>query len=73
VITAGVAPSLYVEYKHTGIKQYFKENRALRTETTINDVRDLRNLSPTSIQRLIQPTLTAEGQRAPGLRLADSI
>ena len=39
VITAGVAPSLHVEYKRTGIKQYFKENRALRTETTINDAR----------------------------------
>jgi hypothetical protein len=103
VITAGVAPSLHVEYKHTDIKQYFKENRALRTETTIKDARDfgigrrLRNLpalaaighhtnarllevqrvsedcvlSPTSIQRLTQPPLTAQGQRAPGLRLAD--
>jgi hypothetical protein len=28
-------------------------------------------LSPTTIQRLTQPTLTAQGQRAPGLRLAD--
>lgn len=104
VITAGVAPSLHVEYKHTGIKQYFKENRALRTETTINDARDfaigrrLKNLpalaaighntnarllevqrvsedcilSPTSIQRLTQPNLTTEGQRAPGLRLTNT-
>ena len=37
VITAGIAPSLHVEYKHTDVKQYFKEERALRTETTIND------------------------------------
>jgi hypothetical protein len=40
VITEGVTPSLHVEYKHTRIKQYHKEGRALRTETTINDARD---------------------------------
>ena len=40
VITAGVTPSLHVDYKHTKIKQYHKEGRALRTETTINDTRD---------------------------------
>lgn len=40
VLTAGVTPSLHVEYKHTKIKQYHKEGRALRTETTINDSRD---------------------------------
>jgi hypothetical protein len=50
VITDGVIPSLHVDYKHTRIKQYHKEGRALRTETTINDTRDfaigkrLRNL-----------------------------
>ncbi len=40
VITAGVTPYLYVDYKHTRIKQYHKAGRALRTETTINDTRD---------------------------------
>ena len=40
VITDGVTPSLHVDYKHTSIKQYHKEGRALRTETTINDTRD---------------------------------
>ena len=40
VITEGVTPSLHIDYKHTTIKQYHKENRALRTETTINDTRD---------------------------------
>lgn len=40
VITEGVVPSLYVDYKKTRIKQYHKEGRALRTETTINDTRD---------------------------------
>jgi hypothetical protein len=40
VITDGVAPSLHVEYKHSHVKQYFKQEQALRTETTINDPRD---------------------------------
>lgn len=40
VITTGVTPSLHVDYKHSKIKQYHKEGRALRTETTINDAGD---------------------------------
>ena len=40
VITEGVTPSLRVDYKHATIKQYHKEGRALRTETTINDSND---------------------------------
>ena len=40
VITDGVTPSLHIDYKHTRIKQYHKEGRALRTETTINDTTD---------------------------------
>jgi hypothetical protein len=40
VITEGVNPSLHVEYKRSHVKQYFKEGRALRTETTINEPRD---------------------------------
>jgi len=40
VLTEGVTPSLHVDYKHNRIKQYHKEGRALRTETTINDTRD---------------------------------
>jgi hypothetical protein len=40
VITEGVTPSLHVDYKRSRIKQYHKEGRALRTETTINDPRD---------------------------------
>lgn len=42
VITQGTVPSLYVDYKRTRIKQYHKEGRALRTETTINNTRDFR-------------------------------
>jgi hypothetical protein len=40
IITEGVMPSLHVSYKYSKIKQYFKEDRALRTETTINNTRD---------------------------------
>jgi hypothetical protein len=40
VITDGVIPTLYIDYKRTRVKQYHKEGRALRTETTINDARD---------------------------------
>jgi DNA-binding HxlR family transcriptional regulator len=50
IVTEDVTPSLHVYYKATHIKQYHKENRALRTETTINNTYDfgigkrLRNL-----------------------------
>ena len=40
IITSGVTPSLHADYKHASIKQYHKEGRALRTETTINDTYD---------------------------------
>jgi hypothetical protein len=56
VITEGVTPSLYVDYKRTRIKQYHKEGRALRTETTINDAHDFeigRRLSNLSALRKV--------------------
>ena len=34
-------PKLSVEYKHSRLKQYFKEGRALRTETVINNPDDV--------------------------------
>jgi hypothetical protein len=40
VVTEGVLPSLYVDYKASRLKQYFKEGRALRTETVVNDTYD---------------------------------
>lgn len=96
-------PSLHIEYKHSQVKQYFKENHALRTETTINDPGDFgvnkglhnfgylqkigRNinrrlldaqqtaspcgLSQATLDRAVQPTVTDDGQRAPGLRFGD--
>lgn len=42
ILTNGVTPSLHADYKNTRIKQYHKEGRALRTETTINNTADFR-------------------------------
>jgi hypothetical protein len=42
IVTEGVTPSINVYYKNTRIKQYHKEGRALRTETTINNTWDFR-------------------------------
>jgi hypothetical protein len=104
VIQNGVQPSLHIDYKHSHLKQYFKENRALRTETTLNDPgdfgvhkdlsqlaylqqigRDINQrlldvqrlsddcaLSQQSVERIVQPTVTNDGQRAPGLRFGDA-
>jgi hypothetical protein len=100
VLQEGVIPSLHVEYKHCHVKQYFKEGRALRTETTINDPTDLGigkdlshldelhqigrevnrrlldvqrvsqacTLSAERVEAVVQPTVTEDGHRAPGLR-----
>jgi hypothetical protein len=40
VLTEGVIPSIHLDYKHSRVKQYWKEGVALRTECTINDSRD---------------------------------
>lgn len=40
IITHNVIPSLHGSYKNSKIKQYFKESKALRTETVINNTRD---------------------------------
>lgn len=56
VLTTGADPSLHLDYKRSGIKQYYKHGRALRTETTINDPRDFgigRDLSHLSDLRTI--------------------
>jgi hypothetical protein len=42
VLTESVTPTLHIDYKKTRLKQYHKEGRALRTETTINDTRDFK-------------------------------
>jgi hypothetical protein len=40
VITKGVDPEICCYYRSARLKQYFKEHRALRTETVISDTRD---------------------------------
>jgi hypothetical protein len=80
VITQGVIPSLHVSYKSSKIKQYFKEGRALRTETTINNTRDfgigrhlnnlpaLRAIGFAANRRLLEvETLTQDCRLAEGL------
>lgn len=101
VVQEGVNPSLHAYYKKSHVKQYFKEERALRTETTINNTKDFGvnkdisnlpylqqlgrtinrrlldaqhtsftcTLSAQSLARLVQPTVTDDGQQAPALRL----
>jgi hypothetical protein len=103
VIQDGVNPSLHIEYRSCDLKQYFKEGRGLRTETTFRDPGDFGinkgisnfaylqqigrhinrrllevervsqncGLSADSIQRVVQPTVTDDGQKAPGLRFGD--
>jgi hypothetical protein len=68
VLTDGVVPTLHVDCKHSKIKQYHKEGKALRTETTINDTRDF------GIGKRLQnlPALRAVGfaatRRLPGVQ-----
>lgn len=39
-MTQGSSPRLHVGYESSKIKRYFKEDHALRTETTINNTYD---------------------------------
>jgi hypothetical protein len=41
VITRGVDVTVNAYYKHSRLKQYLKEGRALRVETVVNDTGDL--------------------------------
>jgi hypothetical protein len=57
VLNRGDQVALQVHYKHSKVKQYFKEGRALRTETTVNDTRDFgigRLLTDANWQALLQ-------------------
>ena len=53
VLTSGTDASLHFDYKRTHVKQHFKEGRALRTETAVNNAcdfgigRKLKNLDDT--------------------------
>lgn len=57
LIRRGDEVGLQVHYKHSKVKQYFKEGRALRTETTVNDSRDFgigRLLTETNFAALVR-------------------
>jgi hypothetical protein len=41
VVTRGVDVTINIGYKHSRTKEYFKEGRALRIETVVNDPTDL--------------------------------
>jgi hypothetical protein len=40
VLRAGVQPTVRIHYKHSALKQYLKEGRALRTEMMFNNTQD---------------------------------
>jgi hypothetical protein len=42
VFNRGVEAAIQIHFRASKVKQYFKEGRALRTETTVNDTRDFR-------------------------------
>jgi hypothetical protein len=87
IVTQGVTPSLHVYYKHARIKQYHKENRALRTETTINNTYDFGGQasaqspqaardrfcrqSPAARNRAAEPRLHPYRKQLPGDQLPD--
>jgi hypothetical protein len=57
VMNRGVDAAIQVHYRCSKVKQYFKEGRALRTETTINDTRDFgvgRRLTDENWQALLR-------------------
>jgi len=57
VFNRGDQVGLQVHYKHSKVKQYLKEGRALRTETTVNDSYDFgvgRLLTEANFQALLQ-------------------
>ena len=57
VFNRGVEAAIQIHFRASKVKQYFKEGRALRTETTVNDTRDFgvgRLLTDANWQALIQ-------------------
>ena len=67
VITDGVIPSLHVDSKHSRIKQYHKEGRALRTETVVN-ARTIRCRPPAEQPRGLKEIGFAANRRLLGVQ-----
>lgn len=85
IVRHDTTPALKIEYKRCGVKQYLKEGRALRTETTVNDPYDfdigrslgnlprLRALGDAVNARLLAHERTGEEARLAGRDLADLV
>ncbi len=67
IVTTGVDVTINALYKHSRVKQYFKEGRALRIETVINDPTDLGVL-----RRIVHLDELAGKARAINRRLLDA-
>lgn len=84
VVTTGVTPALHISYQDSKIKQYFKEDRALRTETTVNNTRNfgigkklvnlpaLREVGFTANRRLLHVETLSQDCRV-GARVFDQV
>jgi hypothetical protein len=66
VINRGVRPAIRVHYRASKVKQYFREGRALRTETTVDDTRDFaigRRLTQRAAVRSAGPSASSPSHR----------
>ena len=85
VVDEYTTPTITFRYKHSTVKQYQKEGRALRTETTINDSYDLdigrrlenlpllREQGQAINERLLEREADAEVARIAGPELSDLV
>jgi hypothetical protein len=85
VVQQDTIPVIKIGYKRATVKQYLKESRALRTETTINDSRDfkigrslpnlwrLRALGDAVNERTLAHERVGEEARLAGAELADLV
>jgi hypothetical protein len=83
VVTPGVHPRIEIRYKSCGAKAYFKQQRALRVETTVNNPNDfgLKKSLTSDNWRALRRTgaqindrfLHALGEDQPGLPNADTL
>lgn len=54
VVREGVLPTIRIRYKHSALKQYLKDSRALRTEMMINNAQDFDlNRGLSNLDRLV--------------------
>ena len=85
VVNVYTSPTITFRYKHSTVKQYFKEGLALRTETTVNDAYDfdvgrriehlaeIRSRGETINAGLLDHEANAETARLAGPELTDLV